>query len=182
MEDAFLIRQTLAGQRDVFRLLVLRHQRAVFRFLGALGFAGQAAEDLAQEAFLRAYRHLADFDPSRSKFSTWLFTIVRNLAANEAERAHRRHEDLRQELESRPAPADLAPDPLQAAIASEKQRRLRLAIDGLPEVLRVALLLTRIDGLSVEDAATVEGCAVGTVKSRVFRARELLRAALSEES
>jgi RNA polymerase sigma-70 factor (ECF subfamily) len=104
------------------------------------------------------------------------------LAANEAERAHRRHEDLRQELDSRPAPAGLAHDPLQAAIASEGGRRLRLAIDGLPEVLRVALLLTRVEGLSVEDAAAVEGCAVGTVKSRVFRARELLRAALSEES
>jgi RNA polymerase sigma-70 factor (ECF subfamily) len=181
MEDAFLIRQTLGGQRDVFRLLVLRYQRGVFRFLGVLGFVGQAAEDLAQEAFLRAYRHLGDFDASRSKFSTWLFTIVRNLAANEAERAHRRHEDRRQELESRPAVADPAPDPLQVAVANEGRRRLRQAIDGLPEVLRVALLLTRVEGLSVEEAAAVENCAVGTVKSRVFRARELLRAALSEE-
>jgi RNA polymerase sigma-70 factor (ECF subfamily) len=143
MEEAFLIRQTLAGQRDAFRLLVPRHQRGAFRFLCVLGFVGQAAEDLAQEAFLRAFRHLGDFDSSRAKFSTWLFTIVRNLAAHEAERAHHRHEDRRGELESRAALADPAPDPLQVAVANEGRRRLRQAIDGLPEVLRVALLLTR---------------------------------------
>jgi RNA polymerase sigma factor, sigma-70 family len=180
MEDSFLIGQTLAGQRDAFRLLVLRHQRGVFRFLGVLGFRGQVAEDLAQEAFLRAYRHLTDFEPSRAKFSTWLFTLVRNLAANEAARAHRRQEDLGWELESGPALADRAPDPLQAAVAHETQHRLREALGRLPAVLRTALLLTRVEGLSLEEVATVEGCAVGTVKSRVFRARELLRAALSE--
>jgi RNA polymerase sigma-70 factor, ECF subfamily len=179
MEDSFLIRQTLAGQRDAFRLLVLRHQRGVFRFLGVLGFRGQAGEDLAQEAFLRAYRHLGEFDAGRAKFSTWLFTMVRNLAANEAARARRRHED--QELESGPALVDPAPDPLQQAVAKQGLRRLREALGELPEVLRTALLLTRVEGLSLEEVAAVEDCAVGTVKSRVFRARELLRAALSEE-
>ena len=180
MEDSFLIRQCIAGQRDVFRLVVLRHQRGVFCFLGVLGFSGQAAEDLAQEAFLRAYRHLGEFDAGRAKFSTWLFTMVRNLAANEAARAHHRYEG--QELESGLALADPAPDPLQVAVANQKQRRLREALGRLPEVLRTALLLTRVEGLSLEEAAAVEGCAVGTVKSRVFRARELLRAALAEES
>jgi RNA polymerase sigma-70 factor (ECF subfamily) len=126
MEDSFLISQTLAGQKDAFRLLILRHQRSVFRFLGVLGFSGQSAEDLAQEAFLRAFRHLAEFDPSRAKFSTWLFTMVRNLAANEAARAHRRHEE--RELESVPGLADAAPDPLQQAVASERQQRLREAL------------------------------------------------------
>ncbi|MGA7741712.1 MAG: sigma-70 family RNA polymerase sigma factor [Polyangia bacterium] len=180
MEDSFLISQTLAGQQDSFRLLVLRHQRCVFRFLGVLGFGGQAAEDLAQEAFLRAYRHLSDFDPSRAKFSTWLFTMVRNLAANEATRAHRQREC--QALEAAPVLADPAPDPLERAVANQAQRRLREALAQLPEVLRVALLLTRVEGLSLEEAAAVESCAVGTVKSRIFRARELLRAVLAEES
>jgi RNA polymerase sigma-70 factor (ECF subfamily) len=71
---------------------------------------------------------------------------------------------------------------LQVAVANQKQRRLREALGRLPEVLRTALLLTRVEGLSLEEAAAVEGCAVGTVKSRIFRARELLRAALAEES
>jgi RNA polymerase sigma-70 factor (ECF subfamily) len=180
MEESFLISQTLAGQKDAFLLLILRHQRSVFRFLGGLGFSGQTAEDLAQEAFLRAFRHLADFDPSRAKFSTWLFTMVRNLAANEAARAHRRHEE--RELESGPGLADAAPDPMQQAVASERQQRLRQALGRLPEILRTALLLTRVEGLSLEEVAAIEDCAVGTVKSRVFRARELLRAALAKES
>jgi RNA polymerase sigma-70 factor (ECF subfamily) len=78
--------------------------------------------------------------------------------------------------------ADAAPDPLQQAVASERQQRLREALGRLPEVLRTALLLTRVEGLSLEEVAAVEDCAVGTVKSRVSRARELLRAALAKES
>jgi RNA polymerase sigma-70 factor (ECF subfamily) len=178
MDDPFLIRQTLAGNRDAFRLLVLRHERPVFRFLGLLGFAGPAAEDLAQEAFLRAYRHLRDFDPARAQFSTWLFTLARNLAANEKERAHHRHEDAASEISDK---ADPAPDPLESAVASEQQGRIAGALGRLPETLRTAVVLARMEGFSVEEVAAIEGCAVGTVKSRIFRARELLRAALQEE-
>jgi RNA polymerase sigma-70 factor (ECF subfamily) len=178
MDDAFLIRQTLAGNRDAFRLLVLRHERPVFRFLGLLGFAGPAAEDLAQEAFLRAYRHLRDFDPERAQFSTWLFTLARNVAANERERAHHRHEEPGSELFDQ---ADSAPDPLESAVASEQQGRIAGALGRLPEPLRAAVVLARVEGLSVEEVAAIEGCAVGTVKSRIFRARDLLRAALQEE-
>ena len=178
MDDAFLIRRTLAGNRDAFRLLVLRHERPVFRFLGLLGFAGPTAEDLAQESFLRAYRHLRDFDPQRAQFSTWLFTLARNLAANERQRAHYRHEDAETKLSDR---ADSAPDPLESAVASEQQGRLAGALGRLPEALRSALVLAHVEGFSVEEVAAIEGCAVGTVKSRIFRARELLRAALREE-
>jgi RNA polymerase sigma-70 factor (ECF subfamily) len=85
-------------------------------------------------------------------------------------------------LESAPGLVDPAPDPLQQALASERQGRLREALARLPDILRTALLLTRVEGLSLEEVAKVEHCAVGTVKSRVFRARELLRAALSQES
>jgi RNA polymerase sigma-70 factor (ECF subfamily) len=178
MDDTFLIRQTLDGNRDAFRMLVLRHERSVFRFLGLLGFAGPAAEDIAQESFLRAYRHLREFDPRRAKFSTWLFTLARNLAASERARARFRREEAGSE---HPERADSAPDPLASAEAREWQSRLVCAIGRLPETLRAAVVLARVEGLSVEEVAAIEGCAVGTVKSRIFRARELLRAALQEE-
>src|SRR6187431_1246831 len=90
MEDAFLIRQTLAGNREAFRLVVLRYERPLFRFLGLLGFRGARAEDVAQETFLRAYKALASFDPAQAAFSTWLFTIAKRLAIGEWRRA--RHE------------------------------------------------------------------------------------------
>jgi len=178
MDDAFLIRQTLAGHRDAFRLLVLRHQRGLFRFLGLLGFPPAVVEELAQEAFLRAYRHLADFDEGRGRFSTWLFTLARNLAANEAAKPRHRLEAASNTLVAEP---DGAPDPLARAEANERHTQLVAALSGLPEALRSALLLSQVEGLPLAAIAEVQGCAVGTVKSRIFRAREQLRAALQEE-
>ena len=70
MDDAFLVSQVVAGNREAFRLLVLRYERALFRFLGFLGLEPAAAEDLAQETFLRAYRALGSFEPERAKFSS----------------------------------------------------------------------------------------------------------------
>ena len=178
MDDAFLIRQTLAGQQDAFRLLVLRHQRGLFRFLALLGFPSAVVEELSQEAFLRAYRHLTDFDEGRGRFSTWLFTLARNLATNEAAKPRHR---LEAACDTLAVEIDGAPDPLAQAESNERHSHLLAALAALPESLRSALLLSRVEGLPIEDVAIVQGCAVGTVKSRIFRAREQLRAALREE-
>jgi RNA polymerase sigma-70 factor (ECF subfamily) len=178
MDDAFLIRKVLGGQRDAFRLLVLRWQRPVFRFLGLLGLPPPTVEDLAQETFLRVFRNLGSFDASKAKFSTWLFTIARRLAANEIERGTTR----RRELTAPPADVvDPAADQLEALATRERGIRLRRALTALPEPLRAVLLLSQVEGLSLEEVAGVEGCAVGTVKSRMFRARKLLRTALAQE-
>src|SRR6187431_953697 len=90
MTDEFLVQQIVAGNREAFRLVVLRYQGPLFRFLGLLGVRGARAEDLAQETFLRAFKALGSFDPARAAFSTWLFTIARRLAIGEWRRA--RHE------------------------------------------------------------------------------------------
>jgi len=177
MDDEFLVRQILGGSREGFRLLVLRYQRPLFRFLGVLGFAQDAAEDVAQQTFLRAYRSLASFDPQQAKFSTWLFTIAKRLAANERERAHHRREQPVQDLPEAEAPSALV-DP---AVAAERTRRLAAAIAGLPEALRSTFFLSQVKELTLDEVAAVEGCALGTVKSRIHRAREQLRAALVEE-
>jgi len=177
MDDEFLVRQILGGNREAFRLLVLRYQRPLFRFLGVLGFAQDAAEDVAQQTFLRVYRSLASFDPRQAKFATWLFTIAKRLAANERERAHHRREQPVQslpEVEAPPAPAD-------PAVAAERTRRLAAAIAALPEALRSTFFLSQVKELTLDEVAAVEGCALGTVKSRIHRAREQLRAALVEE-
>jgi RNA polymerase sigma-70 factor, ECF subfamily len=80
MDDGFLIRQTITGNRNAFRLLVVRYQRPLFRFLGGFGLGQAVAEELAQEAFLRAYRNLANYDAAKAKFSSWLFMIAKHLA------------------------------------------------------------------------------------------------------
>lgn len=177
MDDEFLIKQTLAGNNQAFRLVVLRYQRPLFRFLGLLGFRGAPAEDLAQEAFLRAFKALHDFEPGRAAFSTWLFTIAKRLAIGEWRQAQR--------LKHTPAAVaealDAAPDPAQSALTSERARRVERALGALPEQLRSTFFFSQIKELTLEEVAELEGCAVGTVKSRIFRAREQLRLALAED-
>jgi RNA polymerase sigma-70 factor (ECF subfamily) len=177
MDDEFLVRQIVGGNREAFRLLVLRYQRPLFRFLGLLGFAQDAAEDVAQQTFLRVFRSLGSFDPQQAKFSTWLFTIAKRLAANERQRAHHQREQPVENLpEGDASPA--APDP---ALAAERTRRLAAAIGALPEALRSTFFLSQVKELTLDEVAAVEGCALGTVKSRIHRARQQLRAALVEE-
>jgi RNA polymerase sigma-70 factor (ECF subfamily) len=179
MQDAQLVGQVLGGNGAAFRMIVLRYQRPLFRFLGLLGFEAATAEDLAQQTFWRAYRALGSFDARRASFSTWLFTIAKRLAANERQRAHRRLEvpEVGDAADPRPT-APAAPDALAAA---ERAARVRSAIAALPEALRSTFFLSQIEELTVEEVAEVEGCPVGTVKSRIHRARAQLRLALEPE-
>jgi RNA polymerase sigma-70 factor, ECF subfamily len=178
MEDEALVEQIRRGNREAFRLVVLRYQRPLFRFLGLLGFDASSCEDLAQQTFLSAFRALAEFDPSRARFSTWLFTIAKRHASHERERAHHRRETPATEATgalSRSA----APDPAEAAALAERVRLLDAALGSLPQELRSTFLLSQIKELSLEEVAAVEKCPIGTVKSRIYRARERLRLALA---
>ena len=179
MDDDFLVRQILGGNRDAFRLLVLRYQRPLFRFLALLGFAPDAAEDLAQQTFLRVFRSLQSFDARQAKFPTWLFTIAKRLAANERQRAHHRHEQPAGD--ALPESVASAPPPADPALLADRAQRLRAAMAALPDALRSTFFLSQVNELTLDEVAAIEGCALGTVKSRIHRAREQLRAALAEE-
>ena len=180
MDDDFLVRQILDGNRDAFRLLVLRYQRPLFRFLGLLGFAPDAAEDLAQQTFLRVFRSLQSFDARQAKFGTWLFTIAKRLAANERQRAHHRYEQQQPAGDALPESAASAPQPADPALAADRAQRLRAAMAALPDALRSTFFLSQVNELTLDEVAAIEGCALGTVKSRIHRAREQLRVALAE--
>jgi RNA polymerase sigma-70 factor (ECF subfamily) len=179
MDDGFLIRQVLSGNTNAFRLLVVRYERAIFRFLGGFGLEQAAAEELAQEAFLRAFRNLAGYDAAKAKFSSWLFTIAKHLAINERARGSRSalHADVADMNET--LPTGDSPTGAHAAIeAKERGARVRRALSRLPENLRNALVLAYVKELSMDDIANIESCSVGAVKSRIFRGKQLLRAAL----
>jgi RNA polymerase sigma-70 factor, ECF subfamily len=177
MDDELLIAQTLGGNRQAFRLVVLRYQRPLFRFLGLLGLRGAHAEDVAQETLLRAFKALATFDASRGPFSTWLFTIARRVAIGEWQRARLEGPVLAEPLD-RPS---LAPDPAQSTLLTERALRIERALSALPAQLRSTFLFSQIKELTLQEVAELEGCAIGTVKSRIFRAREQLRLALAED-
>jgi len=181
MDDRFLVEQSAQGDPKAFKLLVLRYQRMVFFYLRNFPFPEQVREDLAQETFLRAYRSIDRFDPEKGAgFSTWLVTIARNLALNERAKAGPRKErsgGLRDEECGR-----IEKGPHEILEKRSLISRVQEAISLLPEKFQTAVVLAYFDELSLEEIAQIENCPVGTVKSRVFRGKQILRQMLEKEN
>jgi RNA polymerase sigma-70 factor (ECF subfamily) len=170
-DDLQVIGRVLAGDVDSFRLLVRRYEGPVFRLArNLLPDPGDAA-DMAQEVFLAAYQHLASYDPRRSAFATWLLTIARNKCYGALKK---RRPVARADL---PEEADLRTPDRQAA-EEELSRQLDAALAALPFEQQTAFVLAEIQGLSHEEIGHIEGVPVGTVKSRLSRAKEKLRSLL----
>ncbi len=173
-----LVRRAQAGELAAFNTLVLRHQDAIYSL--ALRFLGnrEGAEDAAQEAFIRAYRSIGSFRGDR--FRSWLFTIVSNVARDELRRQQRRPQRSLDEARDDPDapdldPPDRGPTPESEAMRGDLRRALETALQELPEQWRMTVVLADVHGLSYEEVAEATGVAVGTVKSRLSRARGRLR-------
>jgi len=179
MDDSFLAEQSAKGNKNAFKLLVIRYQRKVFSFLGKFLFQPQLLEDIAQETFLRAYRNIADFDVEKgASFSTWLITIARNLAINEKTKKKRR--DYSES--SMEATQDHFEQTPQGMLEKQKlYSTIQNAINKLPDKFHAAVALSYFEELSLEEIAQIEECPVGTVKSRVFRGKQILRQILEKE-
>jgi RNA polymerase sigma-70 factor (ECF subfamily) len=169
--DPALIRAAAGGDLAAFERIVRAYQQHVWRFLRRLLGDRAAAEDVAQETFLRVYRALPGF-AHEARFSTWVFRIARNAGLDELRRRRRR-----ERLAAAVRPAD------PVGSVGEARAEIEAALAGLPLDLREALVLVEVFGLPYAEVAAVIGVPVGTVKSRVFRARERLAAwAAAEEA
>ena len=171
--DDELIAAAIRGDSHAFGTLVERYERAVYHLAYRTLHDSEEAKDASQEAFFRAYRALRTFRPG-AKFSTWIFTIVYHACCD---RLARRKRFGGEELPDR---ADPAAGPQEQAEQADDARRLRAAIDALPEKYRTVITLFHLQHKQYEEIAQVLDLPMGTVKTHLFRAKDLLRKALED--
>lgn len=183
--DGSLVRRVQRGDRAAFDLLVLKYQHKVVKLVMRYVGSQAEAEDVAQEAFIKAYRALANFRGD-SAFYTWLYRIAINTAKNNIG-SRDRHlipmegggEDTDDSYDFQDRLQDNA-TPEALAMTDEIRDTVNKAIAALPEDLRTAIVLRELEGLSYEEIAATMSCPVGTVRSRIFRAREAIDARLRD--
>ncbi len=182
--DLLLVERTLAGDQRAFELLVVKYQRRIQRLIGRMVRDVDLVEDIAQETFIRAYRALHQFRGD-AQFYTWLYRIAVNTAKKAlmelkhdptvSESALRASDDEDETSHARNEPTtDETPESVLAA--KEIGAVVNAAMDALPDDLRQAVVLREIEGLSYEEIAAAMDCPIGTVRSRIFRAREAISA------
>lgn len=180
--DQQLVQRVQAGDKSAFNLLVLKYQHRVLKLVGRFVNDAAEAEDVAQEAFIKAYRALASFRGD-SAFYTWLYRIAINTAKNALVSNRRRPVDFNLDLQDpeqydRHAKLKDADTPEGVLLTEEIREVVEQAMEQLPEDLRTAIVLRELEGLSYEEIAEAMDCPVGTVRSRIFRAREAIDARL----
>tara|TARA_R110002049_G_scaffold49267_12_gene141193 strand:+ start:6357 stop:6956 length:600 start_codon:yes stop_codon:yes gene_type:complete len=176
--DQQLVARVQKGDSRAFDLLVLKYQHKIFALIGRYVRDADEVQDVAQEAFIKAYRALPRFRGD-SAFYTWLYRIAINTAKNYLVSRSRRPpgSDIELEdaeyLENGGSLREIE-NPENALFGAELKAVVEDAISALPEDLRTAITLREFEGLSYEDIADIMGCPIGTVRSRIFRARETI--------
>ena len=176
--DQQLVERVQAGDKAAFDLLVRKYQHRVLKLVSRFVSDAAEAEDVAQEAFLKAYRALASFRGD-SAFYTWLYRIAINTAKNALVSNRRRPVDFDLDLQDpeqydRHARLKEGDTPEGVLLTEEIRTVVERAMEQLPEDLRTAIVLRELEGLSYEEIAEAMDCPVGTVRSRIFRAREAI--------
>jgi RNA polymerase sigma-70 factor, ECF subfamily len=176
--DAQLVRRVQKGDKGAFDLLVLKYQHKIVNLVMRYVRDPDQALDISQEAFLKAYRALPRFRGD-SAFYTWLYRIAVNTAKNYLAAQRRRPLDVELDLQD-PEQFDLhaklkeVDTPEGVVLSRELHETVERAIDSLPDDLRTAIVLRELDGMSYEEIAQTMDCPVGTVRSRIFRARDAI--------
>ena len=177
--DAMLVERAVAGDQKAFELLVIKYQRRIQRLIGRMVRDVDLVEDIAQETFIRAYRALAQFR-GEAQFYTWLYRIAVN-TAKKALMDLKRNPTVSENFfksgdddETSPLENELISSETPDAVLASKEiaEMVNAAMDDLPEELRQAITLREIEGLSYEEISEAMNCPIGTVRSRIFRARE----------
>ena len=185
-QDQVLVRRAVRGDRKAFEMIVQRYQQPLLNYVGRMVGERELALDFTQDVFIRAYTSLRSFDP-RFKFSTWLFRIASNLVID-----HWRKKKLPTFSLSEPLGQDGdrltldVPDDEPAVgrkfELAELRQRIEAALEKLPGPLRELFVWRHVNELSYEEMAEIKGLPLGTIKNRVFQAKEMVRRLLQEMS
>ena len=170
-EELRIIQRVISGDRDSFRLLVERYQEPVVRMIRNITNDDCMCEDIGQDVFFTAYKKLGAFDPARSDFSTWLFTIARNKSLNLLKKKRPIS------LSRLPEKAD-GHNPGDELTQKEFFAELDKGLQTLPPKQKTAFVLAEFEELPYEQIAQIEGVGIGTIKSRINRAKKKLAAAV----
>ncbi|MBV8149730.1 MAG: sigma-70 family RNA polymerase sigma factor [Candidatus Eremiobacteraeota bacterium] len=182
--DEALVRGILEGNRDTFAPLVDRYKRGIANFIGASVRDSSDVADLTQETFLRAYAHLATFNPALGRFSTWIYQIARNVVRTHLGKSARRPviapmpED--QTLENAFPDLSREADPAGSLLREEAERQLAAALAELPERMRTVLALRYFDNMEYQTIATTLGLSLGNVKTLIHRGKIALAKRMRE--
>jgi RNA polymerase sigma-70 factor, ECF subfamily len=185
--DAEAIELTLGGDRDAYRVLVERHSASVFRLAWRLTGNQHDAEEVVQEAFLRAYQKLEQFE-ARANFGTWVYRIAANYAIDRmrqkrTEEARREEPSRRVQESAETHPMNMVPDgspsPERLVQNAELRKQLELALDTLTQAERTAFVMRHWQGCGIEEIALALSSNAGATKNTVFRAVQKLRIALA---
>lgn len=173
---------TKASKDKIFESEFLVHADALYNFAYSMTFREDASEDLVQETFLKAYRFIHSYEPG-SNAKAWLFQILKNAFINEYRKKARKPQKVdfedyneKQQLEKQSSSIDISEDIYNSMIGDE----VSIALNKLPVDFRIAIILADLEGFSYEEIAKITDIPIGTVRSRLFRARNLMKESLRE--
>ena len=173
--DPELLERIVAGDREALAMVFRRHQATVYRFSRQMLGSTEAAEDVTQDVFVALTKGAGRFNPAVASLSTYLYGIARNLVRQRYKKSRTRLEvnidDIAGAQEAAFATSD---DPAEAISRAQATRQLRRAILRLPLHYREVIVLCELNGLSYEETAAIAACPIGTVRSRLSRARRML--------
>jgi RNA polymerase sigma-70 factor (ECF subfamily) len=178
-DDRKLVSRALKGDRKAFEMLVRKYEQPLTSYLGRMTGEREAALDFAQEVFLKVYCSLGSYSPSY-KFSTWLFKIASNHLIDHWRKKKLPTVSLDQPVDDSddallPQVADPGPSVVRRFELAEIRQKIERALETVPETLRELFVLRHVSEFSYEEIAEIKGLPVGTVKNRVFQAKEMLR-------
>jgi len=174
--DQLIVSQIVSGQKDLFRILVRQHEKAVYGMGMSFFRNGDDASDFTQEVFLKAYRSLSRFE-GRSRFSTWLYKIAYNTALNEVNRRKEYHSLAEEDAQAAAAQklVNNTETPERIALRNAAKDAVRAAIEELPERYKICIDLFYFYDCSYQEIEAITGIPVNTIKSHVFRSKIILR-------